>query len=99
MSIGGRAVNATPGLIHRRGPMKEMGDTRSLQTGSVSTLSPPIWMSSVECPTHVTVNVSDSARGMRKDGAATGKELRGGCAGRCPLMRSMKIQRRKARNP
>lgn len=56
-------------------------------------------MSSVEWPTHVTVNALGAARGVRKAGDATGKEPRGGLGGCRFHMRWMRTQRKKSRNP
>src|SRR6185437_10634479 len=62
----------------RRGPTACSGDARLLQIGSVRMLSPPIWTSTVECPTHVAVRTPVSARGDAKLGVALGSAPAGG---------------------
>lgn len=45
--MGGNFSSSIPGEVTRFGPAKANGLARSDQTGSVSILRPPIWMSSV----------------------------------------------------
>ena len=80
----------------RRGPIHCTGNARSLNTGSVRTLIPPIWSSTVECPIQVAVKSSGPARGYAIAGVAVGKEPRGGDGARDRDRRS-RDQRRRVR--
>src|SRR5207249_908393 len=52
--IAGRSSKRRPGGVTRPGPPNDTGLARGDQCGSVRTLTPSSWTSSVECPTRVT---------------------------------------------
>ena len=60
--MGGRSSKARPGGVTRLGPAKLNGLARSDHCGSVRTLTPSSWKSSVAWPTHVTVGSPRFAR-------------------------------------
>lgn len=97
-SSGGSASRATPGSITRRGPAHCTGKARALNTGSVSTLRPLIWSSTVECPIQVAVKSSGPARGYEIACVAVGKKPRRGDAGGRRERRSL-AHRRRAPSP
>ena len=60
--MGGRSSKRSPGGVRRRGPAKLTGLARADHWGSVSTLTPSSWISSVAWPTQVTVGSAPLAR-------------------------------------
>jgi hypothetical protein len=52
-----------PGSLTRFGPAKLTGETRSDQTGSISTFNPAVWISRVACPTKEMRQDLSSMRG------------------------------------
>jgi len=67
--MGGNASNAIPGAQTRRGPAKVTGLALSDHIGSVRTLRPPAWMSTLACPTMVARKPATRASGMACRGA------------------------------
>ncbi|MDB4951915.1 MAG: hypothetical protein JWM27_4564 [Gemmatimonadetes bacterium] len=96
--MGGRPSNAMPGRTKRAGPTHCTGEARWLQTGSVSTFSPPAWMRNVECPTHVSRSSPSAALGRATSAVATGKCPRGGFRG-FGCRRRFQLHRSRSANP
>src|SRR6218665_4165320 len=72
-SRGGSCASVTGMGWKRLGPRKDEGETRSPQTGSVSTRSPPSSNSRVECPSHVALSPVSTGRAQVSSGLSVGK--------------------------
>src|SRR5260370_39510597 len=71
--IGGRSSKRSPGGVTRLGPAKPTGLARADQCGSVRTLTPSSWTSSVAWPTQVTVSAPAGPRIVARSLAMTAR--------------------------